>query len=974
MTKSEKQQAAAAEAFAKKWEGKGYEKGESQVFWTELVTEVFGIEDPSTFLTFEQQAKLDHTSFIDVMIPSTHVMIEQKSVDKDINKPIRQSDGTVLTPFQQAQRYSAVLPYSQRPRWIVICNFKEFAVHDMENPNSEPYRILLKDLGKEYYRLQFLVQQGNEHLQKEMEVSMKAGEIIGKIYDALIKQYLDPSKPSSQRSLNILCVRLVFCLYAEDAGIFGMHDMFHDYLVQFDVETMRAELIRLFKVLNTPVEERDPYLRKDLAAFPYANGGLFSEDIEIPSFTDEIRNLILKKASIDFDWSQISPTIFGAVFESTLNPETRRSGGMHYTSIENIHKVIDPLFLDDLKSEFESIMAEPVVKTRRKKLQVFQDKMASLTFLDPACGSGNFLTETYLSLRRLENKVIHELQGGQVVMGEFVDPIKVSIQQFYGIEINDFAVTVATTALWISEAQMLAETERIVNQDIDFLPLKSYNNIREGNALKMDWGNIENKEETQTIYSKKTYLIEESSENNLVSEPILSFDEINLVTPELHVGKKDNIRIKTIHYNYIIGNPPFIGARMKNSGQTEDMSSVFGAKWKNVGNLDYVAAWYKKCSDFMKGSSTMAALVSTNSICQGEQAANLWAPLHAQGLRINFAHRTFQWDSEASVKAHVHVIIVGFSYIDNGIKRIYDNGKLINASNINAYLMDAPDLFIYSRQHPISDVPEIGIGNKPIDGGNYLFEKEEMEKFIQLEPKSANYFKPWYGAVEFIHQEPRYCLWLGDCTPAELRQMPHCAKRIEAVRKLRLDSKSAGTRKLADRPTRFHVENMPKGHFIIIPRVSSERRRYVPMGFMAPNVIASDAVHIIPEATLYHFGVLESNVHMAWMRAVCGRLKSDYRYSKDIVYNNFPWPSPTEEQKARIMQTAQAILDVRAKYPDSSLADLYDPNFMPYDLLQAHRDNDRAVMAAYNFSIKMTESECVAALFQLYSKLTITNA
>ena len=966
-------QATAAAEFAKRWEGKGYEKGESQIFWTELLTEVYGVEKPSTFITFEQQAQLDHTSFIDVLIPSTHVMIEQKSIDKDINKPIRQSDGTLLTPFQQAQRYSAVLPYSQRPRWIVICNFKEFAVHDMENPNGEPYIVLLKDLGKEFYRLQFLVEQGNEHLQKEMEVSMKAGEIVGKLYDALIKQYIDPTKPSTMRSLNILCVRLVFCLYAEDAGIFGKHDMFHDYLAQFDTDTMRAELIRLFHILNTKPEDRDPYLRKDLAAFPYANGGLFEEEIEIPRFTEEIRTLLLKNASLDFDWSLISPTIFGAVFESTLNPETRRSGGMHYTSIENIHKVIDPLFLDNLNEEFATIMEEPVLKTKNKKLLVFQDKLASLTFLDPACGSGNFLTETYLSLRRLENKVIRELYGHQVVMGEFI--IKVSIQQFYGIEINDFAVTVATTALWISEAQMMAETEQIIHQDLDFLPLKTYSNIREGNALRMVWDEWPLSEKLPTIVAQKTiiYPLQEEQSREMANEPIVHYDGIELYTKEmeLHHHPKPQ-KTRHVRFDYIMGNPPFVGARMKSDQQAEDIISVFGSKWKNVGNLDYVCAWYKKCAELMKGTDIHAALVSTNSICQGEQVANLWAPLYDKGIRINFAHRTFRWDSEASVMAHVHVIIVGFSYSNDKHKRIYDNGAVHQANNINAYLADARDVFIYSRQHPIADVPEIGIGNKPIDGGNYLFEKEEMEEFIKIEPTSAEYFKPWYGSVEFIHQKPRYCLWLGDCTPSELRQMPHCVKRIEAVRKLRLESKSAGTRKLADRPTRFHVENMPKSNFIIVPSVSSERRRYVPMGFMAPDVLASNLVLIIPNATLYHFGVLESNVHMAWMRVVCGRLKSDYRYSKDIVYNNFPWPMPTDGQKAKIEQTAQAILDAMAKYPDSSLADLYDPNLMPFDLLQAHRENDRAVMTAYGFPSKMTESECVAALFNLYSELTKT--
>ena len=913
---TEKQQAAAAAAFAKRWEGKGYEKGESQVFWTELLTQVYGVETPSTFITFEQQAKLDHTSFIDVMIPSTHVMIEQKSIDKDINKPIRQSDDTLLTPFQQAQRYSAVLPYSQRPRWIVICNFKEFAVHDMENPNGEPYIIHLKDLGREYYRLRFLVEQGNEHLQKEMEVSMKAGEIVGKLYDALIKQYIDPTKPSSMRSLNILCVRLVFCLYAEDAGIFGKHDMFHDYLVQFDTDSMRAELIRLFQVLNTRPEDRDPYLRSDLAAFPYANGGLFEEEIEIPRFTDEIRTLLLQHASRDFDWSMISPTIFGAVFESTLNPETRRSGGMHYTSIENIHKVIDPLFLDDLNKEFETIMEEKVIKTRNKKLLAFQDKLASLTFFDPACGSGNFLTETYLSLRRLENKVIKELYGNQVVMGAFI--IRVSIQQFYGIEINDFAVTVATTALWISEAQMLAETEKIIQQDLDFLPLKPYNNIHEGNALRTDW------------------------------ESVVPKDKLN----------------------YIVGNPPFVGARMKSDAQAADMIEIFGKKWKNVGNLDYVAAWYKKCADMMADTDIHAALVSTNSICQGEQVANLWAPLYAAGLRINFAHRTFRWDSEASVKAHVHVIIVGFSYDNTGQKRIFDNGNVTNVKNINAYLTDAPDIFISGRSKPLCDVPEMIFGSMPNDGGHLSdWSTEEKNEVVKKYPDAAPMFRKLLGAQEFINKKERWCLWLKGVSPTLYRHIPPIMDAVGEVKSIREKSNRSSTKKLAETPMLFGEIRHTENEYIIVPRVSSERRRYVPMGFISPEIIGNDSVQIIPNASLYHFGILTSNVHMAWMRAVCGRLEMRYRYSANIVYNNFPWPAPTADQQSRIEQTAQAILDARQLFPVASLADLYDMVTMPPELLQAHRENDRAVMAAYGFSTKMTESECVAALFKLYQSM-----
>lgn len=919
----------AAKAFAEKWKGHGYEKGESQTFWLELLHNVLGVDNPYDIITFENQVQLSHTSFIDAYIIPTKVLIEQKSIDKDLRNPVPQSDGTALTPFQQAKRYAAEMPYSKRPRWVVTCNFKSFLIYDMEQPNGEPEELLLENLEREAYRLQFLVDERSEHLRREMQVSMQAGEIVGRIYEALLKQY-DDASPEALRWLNILCVRIVFCLYAEDAGIFA-RDQFHNYLAKFDAESMRMALFQLFDTLNKPIDRRSKFLRDDLKAFPYTNGGLFTEEIEIPQFTDELRETLLQNAALDFDWSEISPTIFGAVFESTLNPETRRSGGMHYTSIENIHKVIDPLFLNDLRHEYEAALEEKIERQRARRLDALQDKLASLTFFDPACGSGNFLTETYLSLRRLENDIIRERHHGQMMLGEFSNPIKVSINQFFGIEINDFAVTVATTALWISEAQMLSMTERIIHQDIDFLPLKTYSNIVEGNALRIDWESVVPKEKL----------------------------------------------------DYIIGNPPFVGARLMSESQKQDVLDIFGAKWKNVGNMDYVCCWYKKAAEIMKSAPrARAALVSTNSICQGEQVANLWQPLFADGIRINFAHRTFRWDSEASLKAHVHCVIVGFSYQQIKPCVLFDGERSAIANNINAYLTDAPDVFVGSRQKPLSEVPEIGIGNLPIDGGNYLFEKEEMNEFIKNEPQSAKYFHPWYGSVEFLHQKPRYCLWLGKCSPAELRQMPHCLRRVEAVRKLRQESNRAATRKLADIPTRFSTENMPKGNFIIVPKVSSERRRYVPMGFMTPDMMASDLVFLIPDATLYHFGILESNVHMAWMRAVCGRLKSDYRYSKDVVYNNFPWPEvasqsgatstnyPTPEQKARIEQTAQAILDARALYPDSSLADLYDEVTMPPELRRAHQDNDRAVMAAYGFPVKgFTESDCVARLFEMYQGL-----
>lgn len=923
MTTAQQQQA--ARNFAAYWKDKGYEKGESQPFWLSLLRDVYGVEHPEQFIQFEEQVHLDHTSFIDGTIPATHVLIEQKGLGKDLNKPIKQSDGALLTPFEQAKRYILELPVSQHPRWVVTCNFSTFYVYDMERPRGEPEIIELANLEKEYYRLQFLVDAGNEHLKREMEVSIAAGEIVGLLYDAFYKQYANPESEHSLKSLNKLCVRLVFCLYAEDAGIFGHHGMFHDYLKGFDTRGLRKGLVDLFRVLDTKLQDRDPYLKDDnpeLAAFPYVNGGLFGdENIEIPPFTDEIRNLLLEKASENFNWSEISPTIFGAVFESTLNPETRRSGGMHYTSIENIHKVIDPLFLDELKAELDEICANPVERTRTAKLRVFQRKLASLTFLDPACGSGNFLTETYLSLRRLENKILVKLSHGQVTMYSASEsPIQVSISQFYGIEINDFAVTVAKTALWIAESQMMKETEKILLVPLEFLPLKTNAFIVEGNALRVDWESV----------------------------------------------------VPKSKLNYIMGNPPFVGARLMGKEQKADVNTIF-PEWKNAGNLDYVCCWYKKAADIMQGTSVRSALVSTNSVSQGESVANLWKPLFDAGVHIDFAYRTFRWDSEAKIKAHVHCVIIGFSVAASSTpKKLFDGDRYQVANNINGYLLDGENVFVESRSKPICNVPEIGIGNKPIDGGFYLFEKEEMEDFIKKEPSSKKYFRPWYGSREFINQKPRYCLWLGECTPAELKAMPHCMERVKAVREYRLASPSPGTVKLADKPTRFHVENMPSGRYIVIPQVSSERRRYIPMGYMDNSVLCSDKVRILPNGNLYEFGILESNVHMAWVRATCCRLKSDYSYTVNDVYNNFIWPAPTEQQKAKIEQTAQAILDARALYPDSSLADLYDDLTMPPELRKAHQANDRAVMDAYGFTkgtaARTSESACVAELMKLYQQ------
>ena len=920
------QRRAAAKQFATDWQGKGYEKGHSQTFWLSLLQKVYGVEEPDKFITFEDQIMLDHTSFIDGFIPSTHVLIEQKSLGKELNKPIKQSDGSLLSPFQQAKRYAAELPYSQRPRWIVTCNFAEFYVYDMERPTGDPEVIKLCDLEKEYYRLQFLVDTGDTNIKKEMEVSLQAGEIVGVLYDALLKQYKDPEAETTLKNLNALCVRLVFCLYAEDAGIFVSKSMFHDYLRDIPASGVRKALVELFRTLDQKPEQRDKYLADDnpaLAAFPYVNGGLFSdENIEIPPFTEELKALLLERASEDFDWSAISPTIFGAVFESTLNPDTRRSGGMHYTSIENIHKVIDPLFLDGLRSELEEIKEIAVDKTRKARLDTFQSKLAGLTFLDPACGSGNFLTETYLSLRKLENEVLR-CATDQISM-DLDGIIQVSIGQFYGIEINDFAVTVAKTALWIAESQMMKETEDVVHMSLDFLPLKSYANITEGNALRLDW------------------------------ESVVPKDKLN----------------------YIMGNPPFVGYSLQSKGQKEDILSVYvdekGKPYKTAGKIDYVSGWYFKAAQLMQGTDIRTAFVSTNSITQGEQVAGVWKPLYDRfGIHIDFAHRTFRWDSEASIKAHVHCVIVGFSPAPNQApKRIYTMERYQEAENINPYLLDAPNAFVDSRNKPICDVPLMTTGNRPADGGHLIIEADEYDEFIAKEPNALPYIKRLVGAAEFINNKKRWCLWLVGISPAELRKMPLVLQRVEACKADRENAPDAGRRKLAERPTQFREINNPDT-FVVVPAVSSERRRYVPIGFLDKNTIATNLVITIPDAQLYHFGVLTSNVHMAWMRAVCGRLKSDYRYSKDVVYNNFPWPTLTDAQKAKIEQTAQAILDARALYPDCSLADLYDEIAMPPELRKAHQQNDRAVMQAYGFDVATTtETSCVAELMRMYQKLT----
>ena len=917
-------------AFIEKWKDRGDEKQDTQLFWLGFMEDVLGIQNSRDLIEFEHEVWITgKPKYIDVLYLEKEILIEQKSKGVSLNQRYHQSDGQMLSPYEQARRYAGFLPYGEDIRWIITCNFQTFEIHDLKKQGEAPIIVKLEDLAKDIGLFQFFFFFLETEIKRELDISIKAGDIVGLLYDALLSKYIDPNNVESQRHLNILITRLVFCMYAEDAGLFGDNtNKFKDYISSKDPEDLGDALERLFRVLDMPeeVRARKSNLAPALRAFPYVNGGLFAEeDIEIPLFDQELADLLIDKAC-SFDWSEISPTIFGAVFESTLNPETRRSGGMHYTSIENIHKVIDPLFLDELKDEFESIKATSAQKGYKNRLLKFQEKLAGLSFLDPACGSGNFLTETFLSLRRLENLAIAERLFGQQVLGDVFEenPIKVSINQFYGIEINDFAVTVARTALWIAESQMMEETEEIIRSQIDFFPLKTNAKIIEGNALKLEW------------------------------ESVVSPNDLT----------------------YIMGNPPFIGMQWMSKAQKDELLQLFTGN-KKAGTLDYVSGWYIKAIRFIKNTRIKTAFVSTNSITQGEQIGALWKYLFSEepALNIVFCHRTFVWNSEAKSKAAVHCVIICFClYNYEKLRHIYaGDGRVIECKNITPYLMDGPTVFVERQTKPISDVPPIHRGNQPTDGGNLILDEEECKELLRKEPKAEKFIKRYMMGYEFLNNKTRYCLWLVDAKPNDLVQMPLVMERVKKVKAMRESSSFEQTRKMADTPTLFRETFNPPS-FIAIPVVSSERRRYIPMGYLDDNTIPGNKLFMIENAEYFHFGVLESNVHMAWMRAVAGRLKSDYSYSKDIVYNCFVWPELNESTKKAISETAKGILEARLLYADSSLANLYDETIMPIELRKAHQKNDMAVMDAYGFyhtdengkKIWFKEDETVAALMQMY--------
>jgi len=935
---------------------KDSEVGGYQKFWLSLLGDVLRMEDVMSRISFQSPVQLkDTTKFLDAWIPETRVLIEHKARNVKLDAPQAGHGGK--TPFEQALEYNIARPFSEKARWIVTCNFAEIWVYDMDHPLEDPQKILLANLPKEISRLGFLVDNSVKTVrEKEMDISIKAGRIVGDVYRALRKRYADPDSADTLRSLNRLCVRLVFCFYAEDADIFPK-DALWTLLKKTESRNLRRALLTLFRTLDTPdgsngtKNERDPYLEPELAAFPYTNGGLFRgvSDAEIPPLDDEIRELLIK--SSDFDWRDISPTIFGALFESTLNPETRRAGGMVYTSVENIHKVIDPLFMNDLTAELESIKSERAIAVRRAKAMSFQDKLGSLTFLDPACGSGNFLTETFLSLRKLENEAIvvgERLKPGEVLLN--LDGIvKVSIKQFHGIEINDFAVSVAKTAMWISEAKMLNETANILHAPPKYLPLHDYDGIVEGNALRMEWGDL--------LAQRR--------------------------------GEAENAECG---FDYIMGNPPFVGARMMAQGseQKKEIESLFG-DIKDVQDLDYVCGWYRKAAELIKGTNTRVGFVSTNSISQGSQVPILWGVLFNEfGVSIDYAWRTFKWDSEASEKAAVHCVIVGFSSCGVLHKRIYDGDTVQECDNISPYLLPGGNSFVTAQKDALCDVPKMNFGNQPRDGGYFILSEDESAQLSSADPAAAKWIRPYVGADEFIKGHKRFCLWLKHAAPSDIKASKFLYERVQSVRDFRLASKAKTTNGYAKVPHLFAQITQPDDEpYLLIPSVSSERRRYIPIGYMTADNIASNAVQIVPNATLYQFGVLTSSVHMAWMRAVAGRLKSDYRYSKEIVYNTFPWPDIPHAKFAKgakedssetlrtlrtsreiISQTAQAILDVRDKFPNENFANLYDETLMPVELRKAHTTNDKAVLAAYGLAPDTPEPEIVAHLFKLYAEMT----
>jgi hypothetical protein len=904
--------------FAREWSEELRENAEAKSFWDEFFA-VFGMRR-RTVASFEHPVLSIRGTygFIDLFWPGM-MLVEHKSRGQSLDK-------AELQAFTYIQDLAREGKQDQLPRYVLVSDFARIALYDLEpedpahaiRSEGMRYRWTVFPLSEFHHNIQafaFIPGYKQHRFEDQDPINIEAVQILGNLHDTL------DAGGYHGHALERFLVRVLFCLFAEDTGLFE-RESFRLYLENRtapDGSDLGLHLAQLFEVLNTPSEQRQTNLDEMLAGLPYVNGALFAERLGFAAFTRPMRNALL--ACTRFDWSKISPAVFGSLFQAVMEPKERRQMGGHYTSERDILKIVRSLFFDDLRAEFER------VRNNRTQLKRFHDKLGSLRFFDPACGCGNFLVLTYRELRQLEIDVLtalHQNRRGQAELDIHALSI-VDVDAFYGIELQEWPARIAEVAMWLMDHQMNLRLSEAFGQYFVRLPLRKSAHITNGNALRLDWAEV----------------------------------------------------LPPSKCSYVLGNPPFVGAKFQTPGQRADMALVTQCL-AGAGLLDYVTGWYFKAAAYIRKTSIRVGFVSTNSISQGEQVGVLWNELFRRGLRIHFAHRTFPWESEARGKAHVHVVIIGFGWGDAKDKRLYEyeNGDVIvsHPRNIAPYLVEGPNAAIVNRGHPLCEVPEIGIGNKPIDGGNYLFTSEEKEEFLRIEPQAAPFFRPWVGSDEFINGYTRWCLWLRDCTTAQLRTMPEARKRIQAVRKFRLASKSAPTRKIAERPTHFHVENMPSRSFLVIPKVSSEERAYIPMGFVSPETLVSDLCFILPSATLFHFGVLTSAMHMAWVRHVCGRLKSDFRYSAKLVYNNFPWPAaPTDKQRARVELTAGRVLDVRASYLGGwaeSLADLYEPLLSPTSLLQAHNALNRAVDRCYRAQSFKSDTDRISFLFELYDKYT----
>ncbi|EKE22267.1 MAG: hypothetical protein ACD_7C00006G0003 [uncultured bacterium] len=882
--------------FSKEWENEESERAEAQTFWNQFF-KVFGIERRRVS-TFEEAVKKLNGAIgrIDVFWPGV-LLAEHKSRGEDLGKA-----------KQQAIDYTFGLAQKVLPKYILVSDFERFKLFDLEENTQQEF--LLKDLHRKTHLFGFIAGYKKQEYKEEDEVNIKAAELMGKLYDVMIETGY------SGHELNVFLARVLFCLFADDANIF-IHHQFRQYLenrTNEDGSDTGMHLDSLFHTLNTPIEKRQSTLDEELSKFEYVNGGLFAEQINCPAFNSEMRKRLIEACA--FDWSKISPAIFGSLFQSVMDKDARRHLGAHYTSEKNILKLIKPLFLDDLYAELESCGKNV------KKLNELHEKISKLKFLDPACGCGNFLIIAYRELRQLELELLKR-RLRQVVLGFGVASyIRIKPEQFFGIEIDEFPARIAQTAMWLMDHQMNEVASQVFGQNIKDLPLTKGAEIFIGNALQKDW------------------------------EEVIPKNELS----------------------YILGNPPFIGHHLQTKEQKEDLRKVLNGI-KAAGVMDYVSAWYIKAAEYIQNTQIKTAFVSTNSISQGEQVGILWNYLFKKyKIKINFAHRTFKWNNEARGKAAVYCVIIGFANFDADKKYLceYENIKgephEIRVKNINPYLIDADDILLENRSKPICNVPAMMYGSKPTDGGNFLMSDTEKDIFLQKELLAEKFIHPFISAKEFLNNEKRWCLWLVDANPEELRNLPEVMKKVEAVKEFRGKSIASSTRNYPYHAL-FRQVTQPKTDYILVPSTTSENRKYIPMGFLTKDIILSNASFSIPNATLYHFGILESEIHMTWVRHVCGRLKSDFRYSKDIVYNNFPWPeNPSEEKIKTIKKFAQEVLDVRLKYPTSSLADLYDPLAMPADLVKAHQNLDRAVDSAYCKKSFATSAERMEFLFGLYEK------